>query len=184
MEVVIHLAGEKRNNLDWEDLFKLNVHGTRNVYEAAVREKVKKVIFASTLHIHQMRKLFKSNKKISEKTPAVSSNAYGLSKILGERIGEDYHVNYGIGVVNLRLGSVTEDGLPLRNKDGNYREIAMAHWISNIDLMKIMNASLKAEGLITVPCTSANKKPLVDPKCVKRILGVNLSSSSEKYIKS
>ncbi|OIO81183.1 hypothetical protein AUJ84_01595 [Candidatus Pacearchaeota archaeon CG1_02_32_132] len=181
-EVVVHLAGEKRNNLDWDRLFRLNVHGTRNVYEAAAEAGVKKIIFASTLHVHQMKSLFKSHKKITEKTKLVSSNGYGLSKILGERIGEDYHLKYGLDVINLRLGSVTKDNIPLKGDNGDYREIALAHWLSHEDLMKIMNVCLRSKGLISVPCSSANENALVDIECIKKILNVTPSESSAKYL--
>lgn len=182
VDVVIHLAGKKKNSLEWNELFEVNVHGTRNVFEAAAKANVKRVIFASTLHVHRIMNLFKFNKKITDKTIVCSSNDYGLSKILGERIGEDYHSQYKIDVINLRLGSITKNNEPSRDETGKFRQIGLAHWLSHKDFIKVINASLKIKGFISIPCTSANNKSVVDIKCMKKILGVTPTDSSYKYV--
>ncbi len=52
MDVIIHLAGKVT---DWgkrEDFIRLNVQGTRNVIAAASKHKIRKIIFLSSLTVH------------------------------------------------------------------------------------------------------------------------------------
>src|SRR5512140_1176657 len=45
---VVHLAGDPRVDADWDSVFHANIGGTQNVYAAAQRHGVKRVVFASS----------------------------------------------------------------------------------------------------------------------------------------
>ena len=49
-EAVIHLAADTRVEADWESTLKNNFISTYNVFEAAKRTGVKRVVFASSQH--------------------------------------------------------------------------------------------------------------------------------------
>ncbi len=48
---IVHLAGDPRVDADWQSVFKNNIIGTKNVYEAAKKVNVKRVVFASSNHV-------------------------------------------------------------------------------------------------------------------------------------
>ena len=50
IDCVIHLAATP-NAKDWDTVSRLNIHGTRNVFEAARRNSVPKIVFASSTHV-------------------------------------------------------------------------------------------------------------------------------------
>src|SRR5690348_10540455 len=49
-ETVIHLAGVVAVDIDWETNHAVNIGGTYNVYEAARRNGLRRIIFASSNH--------------------------------------------------------------------------------------------------------------------------------------
>jgi dTDP-4-dehydrorhamnose reductase len=181
IETVIHLAADKRNYLPWASLVAPNVTGTRNVYEAARQEGVVRVIFASSLNVYLWKEIFNRREKITEKTTTLSQNDYGLTKIIGEAIGLDYHKREGISVVNLRLGSVNLDNKPNRYADGKAKAVDYAHWLSHDDMTRVVKASLGFKGYASVPWCSANKKAFVDFSFPEKILRIRPKDSSESF---
>ncbi|MEK6894933.1 MAG: NAD(P)-dependent oxidoreductase [Nanoarchaeota archaeon] len=179
IETVIHLAADVRNYINWISLINPNLTGTRNVYEAAVRNKVKRIIYASSLNVYPWQEIFDSKEKISEETPTTSANDYGLLKLLSEEIGRDYHKKYKISVVNLRLGSVNENDKPCNFP--NSQPIDYSHWLSKRDIAGIIKASLNYNGFVNIPCSSANKNGLVDLSFLEKQLGFIPQDSAEQF---
>ncbi|MEX2690845.1 MAG: SDR family NAD(P)-dependent oxidoreductase [Candidatus Njordarchaeum guaymaensis] len=80
----------------------LNVGGTINVLEAAVRNNVKKVIFASSAAVYGEAKYVPED----EDHPKNPQWPYGASKLSAEAYCKMYHEFYGLNVVSLRYGIV------------------------------------------------------------------------------
>lgn len=104
IETVIHLAADPSPAAPWRSLVENNITGTRNVYEAAARAGVRRMIYASSIHVYPFTTLYYEGKRITGETPTSAENHYGLSKIIGEAIGHNYHRQHGMTVVNLRRG--------------------------------------------------------------------------------
>jgi len=88
-DCIVHIAAwhgihEDRGEKDAYDFFDLNVRGTFEVFEAAACAGIVKVIFISTTSVYR------------------PDTRYGSSKILAERIAEDYRKHRLINVVTLR----------------------------------------------------------------------------------
>jgi nucleoside-diphosphate-sugar epimerase len=88
-DYIVHIAAwhgihEDRGEKNACDFFDLNVHGTFEVFEAAVAAGIDKVVFISTTSVYRPDTL------------------YGRSKILAERIAEDYREHRHMNVVTLR----------------------------------------------------------------------------------
>lgn len=79
IDAVIHLAAIIEN--ENQNLWKINVEGTRNVVEAALKKGVKKIIFLSTTGVYGFTK--GTTNENSELRP---ENNYEKSKIEGEKI--------------------------------------------------------------------------------------------------
>ncbi|MDR0715529.1 MAG: UDP-glucose 4-epimerase GalE [Puniceicoccales bacterium] len=101
IDAVIHLAafiqvGESVANP--AKYYRNNVVGTLNLLDSMVRHGVKKIVFSSTAA------LFGSPQytPIDEAHPKNPINPYGQSKLMIERIFEDYHKAYGLSHIALR----------------------------------------------------------------------------------
>jgi len=84
-DVVVHAAAAlplwKR-----EDIFAVNVDGTRNVLDAALKHGVGRVVFISSTAVYGVPE----KHPIFEVDPLIGVGPYGESKILAERVCEDY----------------------------------------------------------------------------------------------
>ena len=145
-DVVIHLAAASRPEMPWEDMLKVNIIGTRNIYECCRKYKVKKVIFTSSNRVTGAYEGFpkklhkqKNPKKIKSSDPVAPDSEYGTCKAFGEIIARQYFEMYKINSICLRLGSVMADDHP----KGDARR--MKAWLSYRDLVQLIEKSIKTK---------------------------------------
>lgn len=98
VDVVFHLAASRgpKNSIGE---FHPDEILTQNIYEAAIKASVKKVVYASTISVYSDQETLPWIEK--ESTQPVS--LYGISKLSCEMIGNYYARKYNLQVVNLRL---------------------------------------------------------------------------------
>ncbi len=104
-EMVYHLAAQSNVMGAVTDLrysFESNVLGTFNVLEAAKDIGIKKVIFSSSREVYGEA----SQLPVAENTPLTGKNAYGASKIAGEKYCEVFNNIHDLPVVIFRLANV------------------------------------------------------------------------------
>ncbi|MDD3487497.1 MAG: SDR family NAD(P)-dependent oxidoreductase [Candidatus Moranbacteria bacterium] len=106
IDKVIHLAamaGVRNSLLDPKLYFDVNVMGSLNLLEAAVKHKIKNFVFASSSSVYG------NNKKLpfSEADPVDTPiSPYAASKKTDELIAHTYHHIYGLNVTALRYFTV------------------------------------------------------------------------------
>ncbi len=95
---IVHFAGSiivPESVVDPLKYYENNTATTRNLLEAAVREKVKHFIFSSTAAVYGMV----GTKPVSEETPLKPASPYGRSKLMSEMMLEDvsnaHPITYG-----------------------------------------------------------------------------------------
>lgn len=147
MGAVIHLAGDPRPEAPWDSVLRDNIDGTYTVLQAAADADVEKFAFASSNHavghyetdrtpdIYQSHSDFLLN---GTELPR-PGNLYGVSKAAGEILGRYFHDEYGLSVVCVRIGNLTE-GHPPRNY-----ERGQAMWLSYRDCAHLFECCLRAE---------------------------------------
>lgn len=172
VDTVIHLAANPSPTAPWHSLAENNVTGTRNVYEAAARAGVRRMIYASSIHVYPYPTLYYEKQRIIGETSTRAENHYGLSKIIGESIGLNYHRLHGMSVVNLRLGSVSRYGRPSQSLPQGVRSLDYAIWMGHDDLKEIVRAAVGYEGYVSLCCVSANEENFVDLAPITQALGV------------
>ncbi|MFH1178420.1 MAG: NAD(P)-dependent oxidoreductase [bacterium] len=142
---VIHLAGQRMVSGEWEDILKNNIIATRNVYECARLSGVKKIVYASSNHITgcyegippELHK--KTNPKlISINDPIRPDSYYGTSKAFAEALARQYFELHRMKSVCLRIGTVTEEDNPTKDKTKRW----MKTWLSHRDLIQLVKKSL------------------------------------------
>ncbi|QEL26515.1 NAD(P)-dependent oxidoreductase [Bosea sp. F3-2] len=124
MDAVIHMAGVVRE-APFEAILQTNVVGTWNVYEAARRQGVGRVVFGSSNHAVGF---YPRHQRIDETVPPRPDGRYGLSKCWGEAVGALYADKYGIRSMHVRIGNAAD--IP-----GNARTLRI--WISGRDLAQL-----------------------------------------------
>ena len=111
---LIHLAANPSPDAEWDSVVEPNIEGTYNAYEAAIRNDLERVVFASTNHVVNMHAVDDPDDPESTKdgpieplgaeTPPLADSYYGVSKVTGEALGNLYAHRKGLEVVNLRIG--------------------------------------------------------------------------------
>lgn len=105
-ETVLHLAGCADDAADFSTrLLPANITGTRQLFEAARLERVKRVVFASSVQV--VAGLIGRRKvRVTDRAPA---NLYALTKLWGEELGRMYSELHGIEFIGARVGWVLRD---------------------------------------------------------------------------
>jgi UDP-glucose 4-epimerase len=80
----------------------VNVTGTLNVLNASVKNKVQRVVFASSSSVYGNQSLL----PISEDSPLHPVTPYGVSKLAGEKYCGAYYCTYGLSTIALRYFNV------------------------------------------------------------------------------
>ncbi|WP_141740488.1 NAD(P)-dependent oxidoreductase [Bosea sp. BIWAKO-01] len=124
MDAVIHMAGVVRE-APFEAILQANVVGTWNVYEAARRRGVGRVVFGSSNHAVGF---YPRHQRLDETVLPRPDGRYGLSKCWGEAVGALYADKYGIRSMHVRIGNAAD--IP-----GNARTLKI--WISGRDLAQL-----------------------------------------------
>jgi len=112
-DIVIHLAGypDERVIPSYLEAWDINCTGTFNVFEASVFNKVKKVIFASSICATGILTWVSSDHSlqyfpIDEEHPCKPEGLYGVGKLLGEKLSLMYEKRSNTNFINLRLATV------------------------------------------------------------------------------
>jgi uronate dehydrogenase len=127
IDCVVHLAGAS-TEAAWDKVLPLNIEGCYNVFEAARRQGVRRVIFASSNHAvgFHRRERFIDNGVVPR-----PDSRYGVSKVFGEAVGRLYADKYGLSVACLRIGT-------FRNPDWPAEARQLLTWISHRDMVQLV----------------------------------------------
>jgi uronate dehydrogenase len=127
IDCVVHLAGVPEEAA-WETVLPLNIEGCYNVFEAARRQGVKRVIFASSNHAvgFHRRERFIDNTVVPR-----PDSRYGVSKVFGEALGRLYADKYGLSVACLRIGTFRTPDRPVEARQ-------LLTWISHRDMVQLV----------------------------------------------
>jgi uronate dehydrogenase len=101
VDAVIHMGGVSTEQ-PWEPILAGNIVGMVNLYEAARKKGVKRIIFASSNHVTGF---YRQDEVIDTRMPPKPDGFYGLSKAFGEDLAQLYWDRWGIETVSLRIGS-------------------------------------------------------------------------------
>lgn len=135
MDGIIHLGGRSRE-APWEDILEANIVGCYNLFEAARKAGVSRVIFATSNHAVGF---YPRTTTIGPDVTARPDSRYGVSKLFGEGLGAMYAYKHGIGVTALRIGHVGPRPFDARR---------LAIWLRPDDLVRLIRIGLERPGLV------------------------------------
>ena len=131
MDAVVHLGGISTEQ-PFDAIVQANIIGTYNLYEAARKQGVKRIVFASSNHVTGY---YRTDEVIAADATPRPDGYYGISKAFGENLSRFYFDRYGIETVCLRIGSSFPEPKDRR---------MLATWLSYDDLERLVAASLMA----------------------------------------
>jgi uronate dehydrogenase len=131
VDAVVHLGGIAVEE-SWEKILPANLVGTYNLFEAARRRGVKRIIVASSNHAVGF---FPRSETIDVRVFPRPDGRYGLSKAFAEVTGRLYADKYGMEVFCVRIGAMTLEPEDVRR---------LAIWIHPEDLASLVEVGITA----------------------------------------
>ena len=127
---IVHLGGHSVEG-PWDTIHKSNIVGCYNLFEAAYRAGVKRVVFASSNHAVGF---YQRTQKIGVDVTVRPDSRYGVSKAFGEALGALYADKHGLRVTCIRIGNVNDKPLDKRR---------LSIWIKPDDLVQLIRIGLE-----------------------------------------
>jgi uronate dehydrogenase len=127
---IIHLGGFSVEG-PWETILNSNIVGCYNLFEAARKAKVKRIIFATSNHAVGY---YPRRRKVGVDEHVRPDSRYGVSKAFGEALGAMYAYKHGLSVTALRIGNVADAPIDLRR---------LSIWLHPEDLAQLCRIGLE-----------------------------------------
>src|SRR5690625_113389 len=141
IEYVIQLAGEAdQEAVFYGDLLELNYKLPHNLYEEATKaNKLKRIIFASSIHAVDA---YPNDMQVKATDPVRPANLYGVSKVYLEGLAAYHAYVNGIESIGIRIADykASDDEL---EKDADKNGMAM--YLSREDMNRLIDRCLEAE---------------------------------------
>ena len=129
VDAIIHLGGVSVEG-PFAPILQANILGLYNLYEAARKHSVKRIVFASSNHVTGF---YRQDQTITADHAPRPDGFYGLSKAFGEDLSRLYFDRYGIETACVRIGSSFPEPKDRR---------MLATWLSFDDLHRLITACL------------------------------------------
>ncbi len=130
MDGIIHLGAYSVEG-PWETILQANINGTYNLFEAARRKGVKRVVFASSNHVVGF---YPRNQRLDVDVTPLPDTRYGVSKACGEALGALYAYKFGLRVLCLRIGNIDDAPRDVRR---------LSIWLKPEDLVQLIRIGLE-----------------------------------------
>ncbi len=156
-DAVVHFAAVPRILITPDqECYRVNVMGTYNVIEAAVKLGIRKIVFASSETTYGV--CFADGEKmpdyvpVDEDHPTVPHDSYAMSKVANEVTGRSFQARSGFDIYALRINNVIEpheytQNFPAYMADPGLRRRNIFGYIDARDLGQIVDLCLQKDGL-------------------------------------
>jgi uronate dehydrogenase len=146
IDVIVHLGAIPGEDT-FERLLSSNIVATYHVFEAARRQGVRRVVFASTNHVTGF---YPASQQIGPNDPIRPDSLYGVSKAFGEALGRLYADKFELEVVCVRIGAFGE-------RPSNDASARM--WLSPRDAVQLFQKAIEAPDVGFLVVYGASKIP-------------------------
>ena len=130
VDAIIHLGGYSVEG-PWEGILQANIIGCYNVFEAARRNGVKRILFPTSNHATGF---YRRDRTIDHRVYPKPDSRYGVSKVFGEALGSLYADKYGMQFLMIRIGNVHPFPLDKRR---------LSIWISPRDIAQLVTIGIE-----------------------------------------
>ena len=167
-EMVVHF-GAIGDEAPFDQILQANIIGAYNVWEAAFQHRLKRVVYASSIHAVGM---YPKNQFIGTDVPHRPDTYYGLAKCFAEDLASLYWDKRGVESVCMRILSCAQVT--------NAR--ALGSWLSYDDLIQLVERSITTPvtGFSVVYGVSKNDRAPVDNTAAS-FLGYRPQDNAEQF---
>ena len=171
VDAVIHLGGIAAE-APWDKILDVNINGTYNVFEAARRAGVPRVVFASSNHAVGFTP--RADFPVPDYAFPAPDTYYGVAKVAGEGLAALYVRRYGMDAICVRILSCFDRPRSPR---------MLATWLSPDDAGRLFEACVTAPspGFRVVFGVSANTRGGFVSLAEARALGYEPRDDAEAY---
>jgi nucleoside-diphosphate-sugar epimerase len=192
IDMVVHMANFTGDADSWDMHLNMGIIGTRNVYEAARLNGVKRVVLGSTgdtttgyemeypygeLAAGEYDKVTEPWKLLSHTDPTRPKSVYGACKVFCEALGNWYSDRYDMSVLCIRLGAVLAENRPTLRRQ-------YPGWLDQQDCADMIDRCLSAPESLKYDIFNAisdNKYRWRDIDHAKEVLGWEPRGRAEDY---
>jgi len=169
VDAIVHLGGYSVEG-PWEAILQANIVGCYNVFEAARRNGVKRIVFPTSNHAVGF---YRRDQTIDHRVYPRPDSRYGVSKVFGEALGSLYADKYGMEMFMIRIGNVNPAPIDKRR---------LAIWASPRDIAQLVSIGIEHPQVKfeIVYGVSGNKRSWYDNSNAHR-LGYRPQDDSEAY---
>jgi uronate dehydrogenase len=169
VDAVVHLGGYSVEG-PWQSILQANIIGCYNVFEAARRNGVKRIVFPTSNHAVGF---YRRDETIDHRVYPRPDSRYGVSKVFGEALGRLYTDKYGMEMFMIRIGNVNPRPIDKRR---------LSIWISPRDIAQLVSIGIDRPGIKfeIVYGISRNKRAWYDNSNAYR-LGYDPQDDAETY---
>ena len=129
ISAVVHFGG-MASEAGWQTLLEANIMGTYNIFEAARKAGVTRIIFASSYHVQGMYPT--GGEPVAPEDPYRPDSLYGVSKAFGETLSRLYFDKFGIECLAIRICAASAPSSP--------RDARL--WFSQDDMSSLVDHAL------------------------------------------
>jgi nucleoside-diphosphate-sugar epimerase len=191
VDAVVHLAANVQANPPWEAVLRDNVVGTYNVFEAARRASVKRVVYASsgaTVSNCEREAPYAALVAgrydevtewpiLTHESPPRPHGLYGCSKLWGEALARHFADTTPMSMICLRIGAVNAEDRPTKSRE-------FSVWCSRRDIAQMVERCLAAPDSLRFDVffvTSENKWSYRDIEHARAVVGYAPEDRAEDH---
>src|SRR5947207_8079547 len=130
VEGIVHHGGLSVDGA-WDTILLSNIIGCYNLFEAARRHRVERVVFASSNHAVSF---YPRQRRIGVDAALRPDSRYGVSKAFGEAVAALYAFKHGLRVTCIRIGNFYDVPVDRRR---------LSIWIAPQDLLQLIRIGLE-----------------------------------------
>ncbi|MCY3710884.1 MAG: NAD(P)-dependent oxidoreductase [Caldilineaceae bacterium] len=191
-DAVVHLAASARGRDPWERVRDPNLIGAYNVFEAARRARVSRVVFASSGStisgwelVQPYRALVNGDYEnvqhpwpmITHETPVRPTGVYGATKVWGEALARQFTDSSELSIICLRIGLVNQEDRPTDSRQ-------FSVWCSQRDISQMVARCIVAPPELRFDifyALSRNKWGYRDISHAREVVGFEPNDEAEAF---